>query len=205
MLFLKLRKHASYASHLLLICHARALLLLRLLLRAINSPFACSFSQAYAPQYPVPKEERWFFVLADPTTVGWGCCPRSLWMATTQAIHLLLHPCCAAAQHCAPQLYRHWPQCLHVVMMAACPPLRPSLCCRTPRWASPKLTCCRRRPSAHATHPTGPPSTPHPRCALTVGLRSPSNQGAWALRCRLEPAARVCASNIHFAAQPGSC
>lgn len=38
MLFLKLRKHASYASHLLLICHARALLLLRLLLRAINSP-----------------------------------------------------------------------------------------------------------------------------------------------------------------------
>lgn len=26
--------------------------------------------QAYAPQYPVPKEERWFFVLADPATVS---------------------------------------------------------------------------------------------------------------------------------------
>jgi hypothetical protein len=32
--------------------------------------------QAYAPRYPTPKEENWYFILADPSMVrilGAGC------------------------------------------------------------------------------------------------------------------------------------
>lgn len=83
---------------------------------------------------------------------------------------------------------------LNACMMAACLPLRPSLCCRTPRWASPRLTCCRRKPSAHATHPTGPPSTPHPRCALAVGLASRVVKVLVPFTVALKPIARVCTS-----------
>ncbi len=36
---------------------------------ASHATAACSPSQAYAPQYPVPKEERWYFLLADPSVV----------------------------------------------------------------------------------------------------------------------------------------
>ena len=36
---------------------------------ASHATGACSPLQAYAPQYPVPKEERWYFLLADPSVV----------------------------------------------------------------------------------------------------------------------------------------